>query len=97
MFRIPCNQEVSGRKLQGDHEHVLRGGEGAGFRLYAAISESLGLEEGYIKKTLGEQEQHMTVNFYPQCPEPPGRPDLGGRLPIVFRRPRFGRSYSLDF
>lgn len=41
-----------------------------GFRLYGAISESLGLEEGYIKKTLGEQEQHMAVNFYPKCPEP---------------------------
>ncbi|KAG8098592.1 hypothetical protein GUJ93_ZPchr0013g34497 [Zizania palustris] len=62
-----------------------------GFRLYAAISESLGLEEGYIKKTLGEQEQHMTVNFYPQCPEPPGRPDLrraiADRVPHTTVRP----------
>ncbi|KAL6589248.1 hypothetical protein ACP70R_013117 [Stipagrostis hirtigluma subsp. patula] len=41
-----------------------------GFRLYGAISESLGLEEEYIKKALGEQEQHMAVNFYPKCPEP---------------------------
>ncbi|XP_062216945.1 flavanone 3-dioxygenase 2-like isoform X2 [Phragmites australis] len=41
-----------------------------GFRLYAAISESLGLEEDYIKKVLGEQEQHMAVNFYPKCPAP---------------------------
>ena len=30
-----------------------------GFRLYAMISESLGLEQDYIKKVLGEQEQHM--------------------------------------
>ena len=41
-----------------------------GFRLYAAISESLGLEASYMKETLGEQEQHMAVNFYPPCPEP---------------------------
>ncbi|OEL22445.1 Protein DOWNY MILDEW RESISTANCE 6 [Dichanthelium oligosanthes] len=41
-----------------------------GFRLYAAISESLGLEVTYMKETLGEQEQHMAVNFYPPCPEP---------------------------
>jgi salicylic acid 3-hydroxylase len=41
-----------------------------GFRLYGAISESLGLEEAYIKKVLGEQEQHMAVNFYPKCPTP---------------------------
>uniref|UniRef100_A0A0E0BD56 Fe2OG dioxygenase domain-containing protein n=1 Tax=Oryza glumipatula TaxID=40148 RepID=A0A0E0BD56_9ORYZ len=41
-----------------------------GFRLYEAISESLGLEGGYMRETLGEQEQHMAVNYYPQCPEP---------------------------
>ncbi|CAN6324718.1 unnamed protein product [Urochloa humidicola] len=41
-----------------------------GFRLYAAISESLGLESSYMKETLGEQEQHMAVNFYPPCPSP---------------------------
>jgi salicylic acid 3-hydroxylase len=34
------------------------------------ISESLGLEEDYIKNVLGEQEQHMAVNYYPRCPEP---------------------------
>ncbi|KAG2543903.1 hypothetical protein PVAP13_9NG776200 [Panicum virgatum] len=43
---------------------------GLGFRLYAAISASLGLEEEYVKKELGEQEQHMAVNFYPKCPAP---------------------------
>lgn len=43
---------------------------GLGFRLYEAISESLGLEEEYIKKVLGDQEQHMAVNFYPKCPAP---------------------------
>ncbi|VAI25130.1 unnamed protein product [Triticum turgidum subsp. durum] len=41
-----------------------------GFRLYAMISASLGLEQDYIKKVLGEQEQHMAVNFYPKCPSP---------------------------
>jgi salicylic acid 3-hydroxylase len=30
----------------------------------------LGLEEDYIKNVLGEQEQHMAVNYYPRCPEP---------------------------
>jgi salicylic acid 3-hydroxylase len=38
--------------------------------LLGAISLSLGLEEDYIKTVLGEQEQHMAVNFYPQCPDP---------------------------
>ncbi|KAJ1703002.1 hypothetical protein LUZ63_002781 [Rhynchospora breviuscula] len=41
-----------------------------GMKLLGAISLSLGLEEDYIKEALGEQEQHMAVNFYPQCPEP---------------------------
>ncbi|KAF8379900.1 hypothetical protein HHK36_027365 [Tetracentron sinense] len=41
-----------------------------GFRLLEAISESLGLEGDYIEKVLGEQGQHMAVNFYPPCPEP---------------------------
>ncbi|KAJ3689660.1 hypothetical protein LUZ61_018824 [Rhynchospora tenuis] len=41
-----------------------------GFRLFGYISESLGLETDYIENVLGEQEQHMAVNYYPQCPEP---------------------------
>ncbi|XP_009400200.2 flavanone 3-dioxygenase 2 [Musa acuminata AAA Group] len=41
-----------------------------GFRLLRAISLSLELEEGYMAKVLGEQEQHMAVNYYPKCPEP---------------------------
>lgn len=41
-----------------------------GYRIEELISESLGLEKHYIKKTLGEQGQHMAVNFYPPCPEP---------------------------
>lgn len=41
-----------------------------GFRLQELISESLGLERDYIKKVLGEQGQHMAVNYYPPCPEP---------------------------
>ncbi|XP_020247956.1 protein DOWNY MILDEW RESISTANCE 6-like [Asparagus officinalis] len=41
-----------------------------GFRLLGLISLSLGLEEGYIERVLGEQEQHMAINYYPPCPEP---------------------------
>ncbi|KAL2492062.1 2-oxoglutarate (2OG) and Fe(II)-dependent oxygenase superfamily protein [Abeliophyllum distichum] len=41
-----------------------------GFRLQEAISESLGLNIDSIKNVLGEQGQHMAVNFYPACPEP---------------------------
>lgn len=35
-----------------------------------AISESLGLEKEWIKQVLGEQGQHMAINYYPQCPQP---------------------------
>lgn len=41
-----------------------------GYRVQELISESLSLEKDYIKKVLGEQGQHMAVNFYPPCPEP---------------------------
>lgn len=41
-----------------------------GYRLEELISESLGLEKGHIRNVLGEQGQHMAVNFYPACPEP---------------------------
>ncbi|ONK72912.1 uncharacterized protein A4U43_C04F24850 [Asparagus officinalis] len=41
-----------------------------GFRLLGLISLSLGLEEDYIERVLGEQEQHMAINYYPRCPEP---------------------------
>ncbi|KAG4172009.1 hypothetical protein ERO13_A12G246300v2 [Gossypium hirsutum] len=41
-----------------------------GYRLQELISESLGLEKDYIKNVLGEQGQHMAVNYYPPCPEP---------------------------
>jgi salicylic acid 3-hydroxylase len=41
-----------------------------GIRLLGMISLSLGLPEDYIENALGEQEQHMAVNYYPQCPEP---------------------------
>ncbi|URD95118.1 hypothetical protein MUK42_30211 [Musa troglodytarum] len=41
-----------------------------GFRLLGAISLSLELEEDYLEKILGEQEQHMAVNYYPTCPDP---------------------------
>ncbi|XP_008797642.1 flavanone 3-dioxygenase 2-like [Phoenix dactylifera] len=41
-----------------------------GFKILGLISLSLGLEKDYIEKVLGEQEQHMAINYYPQCPEP---------------------------
>ncbi|KAK4741760.1 hypothetical protein SAY87_025348 [Trapa incisa] len=41
-----------------------------GYRLEELISESLGLDKGHIRTVLGEQGQHMAVNFYPACPEP---------------------------
>ncbi|GAB4858619.1 Protein DOWNY MILDEW RESISTANCE 6 [Ancistrocladus abbreviatus] len=41
-----------------------------GMRLQEAISESLGLEKDYIKNVLGDQGQHMAINYYPPCPEP---------------------------
>lgn len=43
---------------------------GLGFRLQEAISESLGLEKETLKSALGEQGQHMAINYYPSCPEP---------------------------
>uniref|UniRef100_A0A7N0REB0 Fe2OG dioxygenase domain-containing protein n=1 Tax=Kalanchoe fedtschenkoi TaxID=63787 RepID=A0A7N0REB0_KALFE len=41
-----------------------------GFLIEELISESLGLNKNYIKNALGEQEQHMAINYYPTCPEP---------------------------
>ncbi|KAK9665123.1 hypothetical protein RND81_14G091900 [Saponaria officinalis] len=41
-----------------------------GFRIEELISESLGLEKDYITKVLGDQGQHMAINYYPPCPEP---------------------------
>ncbi|XP_057507602.1 protein DOWNY MILDEW RESISTANCE 6-like [Actinidia eriantha] len=41
-----------------------------GLRLEEHIAESLGLERQHIRNVLGEQGQHMAVNFYPPCPEP---------------------------
>ncbi|KAJ4711768.1 Oxoglutarate/iron-dependent dioxygenase [Melia azedarach] len=39
-------------------------------RLVEAISESLGLERGYIDKALSKHGQHMALNYYPPCPQP---------------------------
>ncbi|XP_010541508.1 PREDICTED: protein DOWNY MILDEW RESISTANCE 6 [Tarenaya hassleriana] len=41
-----------------------------GLRIEELISESLGLEKEYVKKVLGEQGQHMALNYYPPCPDP---------------------------
>lgn len=41
-----------------------------GYRIEELISESLGLEKEYIRKKLGEQGQHMAINYYPPCPQP---------------------------
>ncbi|KAL8095632.1 protein DOWNY MILDEW RESISTANCE 6 [Apium graveolens] len=41
-----------------------------GLRLEEAISESLGLDKDCIKEVLGEQGQHMAINYYPECPQP---------------------------
>ncbi|KAA8531096.1 hypothetical protein F0562_005805 [Nyssa sinensis] len=41
-----------------------------GLRLQELIAESLGLDKEYIKRVLGEQGQHMAVNYYPPCPQP---------------------------
>ncbi|XP_057807409.1 protein DOWNY MILDEW RESISTANCE 6-like [Salvia miltiorrhiza] len=43
---------------------------GLGFRLQEAISESLGLQKDSLKDVLGEQGQHMAINYYPSCPQP---------------------------
>jgi isopenicillin N synthase-like dioxygenase len=39
-------------------------------RLLKAISESLGLEKDYINKALGKHGQHVSMNYYPPCPQP---------------------------
>ncbi|XP_051138391.1 protein DOWNY MILDEW RESISTANCE 6-like [Andrographis paniculata] len=41
-----------------------------GTRLQEVISESLGLDKEQINRSLGEQGQHMAINYYPPCPEP---------------------------
>ncbi|KAL0309150.1 UNVERIFIED_CONTAM: protein DOWNY MILDEW RESISTANCE 6 [Sesamum radiatum] len=41
-----------------------------GFRLQEDISESLGLDKACLKNILGEQGQHMAMNYYPACPQP---------------------------
>ncbi|KAF5768266.1 putative flavanone 3-dioxygenase [Helianthus annuus] len=41
-----------------------------GRRILESISESLGLEKERLNTILGEQGQHMAINYYPLCPEP---------------------------
>ncbi|KAG8386949.1 hypothetical protein BUALT_Bualt03G0201900 [Buddleja alternifolia] len=40
------------------------------FRIGSAISEGLGLDNGYIKKSFGKGFQILAANYYPPCPEP---------------------------
>ncbi|XP_075521824.1 flavanone 3-dioxygenase 2-like [Primulina tabacum] len=39
-------------------------------KLGGAISQSLGLEEDYFERSLGEGVQILACNYYPPCPEP---------------------------
>ncbi|KAK4273826.1 hypothetical protein QN277_017147 [Acacia crassicarpa] len=41
-----------------------------GMRIEEYIGESLGLHADYMKEVLGDQGQHMAVNYYPPCPQP---------------------------
>ncbi|XP_028790776.1 protein DOWNY MILDEW RESISTANCE 6 [Neltuma alba] len=41
-----------------------------GMRIEEDIGESLGLRKDHIKEVLGDQGQHMAVNYYPACPQP---------------------------
>lgn len=41
-----------------------------GLRIEELISESLGLDKDLIRNVVGEQGQHMAVNYYPPCPQP---------------------------
>ncbi|KAL0411842.1 UNVERIFIED_CONTAM: protein DOWNY MILDEW RESISTANCE 6 [Sesamum latifolium] len=41
-----------------------------GLRLQEEISRSLGLDKDCLKNILGEQGQHMAMNYYPACPQP---------------------------
>ncbi|GMH09611.1 hypothetical protein Nepgr_011452 [Nepenthes gracilis] len=43
---------------------------GLALKLLEAISESLGLEKGFIDKAIGKHGQHMAFNYYPPCPQP---------------------------
>jgi hypothetical protein len=52
---------------QGDSQRVLPRGPAA--RHPASrhdLPQPVGLQEDYIENALGEQEQHMAVNYYPQ-------------------------------
>ncbi|XP_073136404.1 flavanone 3-dioxygenase 2-like [Henckelia pumila] len=39
-------------------------------KIGGAISQNLGLEEGYFERSLGEGVQIIACNYYPPCPEP---------------------------
>ncbi|XP_073133549.1 flavanone 3-dioxygenase 2-like [Henckelia pumila] len=39
-------------------------------KIGGAVSESIGLDEGYFERSLGEGVQILSCNYYPPCPEP---------------------------
>lgn len=41
-----------------------------GHEIETLISESLGLGKDSVHEILGEQGQHMAINYYPPCPQP---------------------------
>jgi len=66
-MRIVCVQTKFGREVVSQYCNEVRE---LGFRLEDLISESLGLQRDYLRKVLGDQGQHMAINYYPPCPEP---------------------------
>ncbi|KAI3686020.1 hypothetical protein L1987_79689 [Smallanthus sonchifolius] len=61
------NTPASFRDIAGEY---CKSARGLALELIEAISESLGLDKGYITSQLGKQGQHMAMSYYPSCPEP---------------------------
>lgn len=65
------NEWPNNPSLFRDHvSEYCRSVRGLALELIGAISESLGLDEGYISEQLGKHGQHMALNYYPTCPQP---------------------------
>lgn len=60
-------RKLAFRQVVGEYSKNVRE---LALRLLEAISESLGLESGYMEKALEKQAQHMAINYYPPCPQP---------------------------